>query len=103
MRVATSVIQEDFGQYMDRRKESSGSYQFIQAGFVQLSQDFPVSVRTRSTDFVWLSKTLGYNVKKNLLSVSVKKGAKQVFKVIGEGDYLPLELKDYRVSKEILE
>lgn len=78
--VATTVVAEDFSQFVPGRTEQSASKQSVMVWFVPLSHAADVSVRMCCTNPVWLSTKVKLKIRKNLLLVSVKNGAQRILK-----------------------
>lgn len=56
----TIVVQEDVGQYVTVREQSSGFHQFV-----HVSKEAAAFVRIGSTDSQGLSRSLGHNNERN--------------------------------------
>lgn len=73
---------KNVGKFVAGRTELSGLNPSVQAGFMQLLQEFVVPLRMHRTGSAWLSRTLSHNSKRNLLFVGRKEGTEQVLDVV---------------------
>lgn len=97
---AISVLRVDDLQSVTGRTELSGSNPFVQAEVLQLSHEAAISVPNQSTESERLSRSIGHDIERTLLSVRVEQGAGRVLMVTAEGNNLLLRLNDYKVPKK---
>lgn len=78
MVIDISVVPRDVVFFVSGRMEAFHSDRIIEAGFVQLPEEAAVSVLLRTGEYEVLTRTLGYNNERSLISFSAAEVVERV-------------------------